>query len=126
MAKCAFAMVLKDDHVLLVQIAPPFRHAFDWNFPGGVIEQGESITDGLVREVHEETGLICEPRQLLDTFVFPDTGDEVFIYQAAYISGEFTLQQSELLDARWYTFNHARHLPLAYDIGAYLAKQPQS
>lgn len=32
----------------------------DWSPPGGVIDQGENVIDGLAREVQEETGLIVD------------------------------------------------------------------
>lgn len=56
MAVCAFAITRREDKILLVQIAPPFAESGKWNFPGGVIEDGEDIYTGLTREVFEETG----------------------------------------------------------------------
>ena len=35
-----------------------------WEPPGGILERDESIIEGLLREVREETGLIVEPLAL--------------------------------------------------------------
>jgi 8-oxo-dGTP diphosphatase len=32
-------------------------HRRGWEFPGGRVEEGESLTEALIREVHEETGM---------------------------------------------------------------------
>ena len=55
----AAGLVYKNDKVLLIRSA---RRG--WEFPGGVVEQGEAILDGLKREICEESGIIAEPRCL--------------------------------------------------------------
>ena len=37
-----------------------------WSLPGGLVELGEPLTDGVVREVREETGLVVEPVELVE------------------------------------------------------------
>jgi len=120
MAQCAFAIVRKANEVLLVQIAPPFNHAHKWNFPGGVIEQGEDIEEGLVREVFEESGVTCRIQSLRDRFIFPDSGDEIFIYDAIFVRGDLHPQEEEILAVRWVTLDAASSLALAYNIHNYL------
>jgi 8-oxo-dGTP diphosphatase len=39
-----------------------------WEPPGGVLEREESIIEGLLREVREETGLIVEPLVLTGVY----------------------------------------------------------
>jgi len=46
------AIVLHGDDVLLLYT----RRYDDYSFPGGGLDVGESLTDGLMREVQEETG----------------------------------------------------------------------
>ena len=50
--------------VLLVENQRP-NGGRDWTPPGGVIDAGEAVVDGLTREVREETGLRADPRRLI-------------------------------------------------------------
>ena len=59
------AVVLRDDRVLIVQRAQQ-PNAGRWGFPGGVLELGETVTQGAVRELREETGIVAEPAGWLD------------------------------------------------------------
>jgi 8-oxo-dGTP diphosphatase len=49
-------LILSDEGVLLVQNRRR-NGSHDWTPPGGVIEDGEPLLEGLTREVEEETGL---------------------------------------------------------------------
>ena len=37
-----------------------------WGFPGGVLELGETVFEGAMRELMEETGIVAEPAGFLD------------------------------------------------------------
>ena len=37
-----------------------------WTLPGGVLELGETLVQGVTREVEEETGLTVEPVELIE------------------------------------------------------------
>ena len=47
------AVVLRDDRVLIVQRAQQ-PNAGRWGFPGGVLELGETVAQGAMRELLEE------------------------------------------------------------------------
>jgi ADP-ribose pyrophosphatase YjhB (NUDIX family) len=59
------AVVLRGDRVLIVQRAQQ-PNAGRWGFPGGVLELGETVAAGAMRELKEETGIVAEPAGWLD------------------------------------------------------------
>ncbi|MFH1187741.1 MAG: NUDIX domain-containing protein [bacterium] len=40
----------------------------NWDLPGGLMEPGETARDALIREVEEETGIICEPTEFIGVY----------------------------------------------------------
>jgi len=52
----------------------------EWELPGGRIEKGESPETYVVREFHEELGVVVAARRLLDSYLFEVIpGKHVFI-----------------------------------------------
>src|SRR5229473_7973921 len=54
-----------DTRALIVQRAQQ-PNAGRWGFPGGVLELGETVAEGAMRELAEETGIVAEPAGTLD------------------------------------------------------------
>lgn len=55
----AVGVILDDQRNILLTRRAPDAHQGDlWEFPGGKIEQGESLLDALQRELREELGIV--------------------------------------------------------------------
>tara|TARA_Y100001968_G_scaffold207229_1_gene190442 strand:+ start:23844 stop:24413 length:570 start_codon:yes stop_codon:yes gene_type:complete len=79
---------IDSDHIVGVCVLPEvdlsyglmkgWRHQFDtfiWQAPAGFVESGEEPSQTAIRELKEETSLICEPENLISLGSFiPDAG----------------------------------------------------
>ena len=69
------AVVLRGERALVVRRAnPPL--AGRWGFPGGVLELGETVAEGAMRELAEETGVVAEAAGILTVIDSIDHDDE--------------------------------------------------
>ncbi|WP_312912302.1 NUDIX domain-containing protein [Natronosalvus caseinilyticus] len=66
------AVVVNGDALLLVE---DFRASGEWKLPSGRIELGESMREGVARELEEETGLVVDPDDLV--YVHDEAGEPV-------------------------------------------------
>jgi 8-oxo-dGTP diphosphatase len=48
------AIILKDSKILAVQRGLKSIHPWQWEFPGGKIQDGETAEQGIIREIEEE------------------------------------------------------------------------
>lgn len=62
----AYAVIRRDDAILLTRISRLGHHAGWWTLPGGGVDHGERPADAVAREVREECGVDCSVGELLD------------------------------------------------------------
>lgn len=103
----ALAVVIRDDHVLLVRR----RNEPDaglWGFPGGHVDLGETALDAAVRELSEETGVTGRATGYLtniDVIVKDADGHVQFHFLLAavlctYVGGD-PVANDDVSDAQW-------------------------
>jgi len=101
------AVIVEGGRALLVRRATePLKG--EWSVPGGMLELGEKLRDGVRREALEETGLEVEPGEVLDVFdsIFPDPQGRtqyhyvLIDYLCRLVSGEATAG-SDVSEVRW-------------------------
>jgi 8-oxo-dGTP pyrophosphatase MutT (NUDIX family) len=73
-----------------------------WDFPGGGIHRGESLIQGVSRELYEETGILisAEAWEFITQLQIHQT---TFAYlKARSQSGKILKQRTEIIDAQWF------------------------
>jgi 8-oxo-dGTP diphosphatase len=103
------AVIVNGDRALIVRRATePLKG--QWSIPGGMLELGEKLREGLAREVREETALEVEVGEVLDVFdsIFPDADGRtqyhyVLIDYRCTISEGEAMAGSDVSEVRWVT-----------------------
>jgi len=122
------AVVVDGSRVLLVRRANE-PHKGEWSVPGGMLELGEKLRDGVRREVLEETGLVVEPGEVLDVFdsIFTDGQGRMqyhyvlIDFLCRHMSGE-AKAGTDVSEVRWISENDLPAMGLSESVGQVVRK----
>lgn len=98
------AVIQQDGRVLMIRRGDVGA----WVLPGGHLDSGETVEQGCVREVHEETGLEVEFKRVIGFYSHPHerTLDglmpSVFLCTCRINGGQLRRRTDESLDARYF------------------------
>jgi len=99
-------IVIQGNQVLLIRRgSEPLKG--EWSIPGGMLELGESLTDGVRREILEETGLRVRPLEALTVLDRIEKNGKRVQYH--YVIVDYVCRRTggrlksggDVLDARW-------------------------
>ncbi|XP_056844434.1 nudix hydrolase 2 isoform X2 [Raphanus sativus] len=101
----AFVLNHKKEVLVVQEKTGRFQGQGIWKFPTGVVNEGEYIHDGSVREVKEETGVDTEFVQVLafrqTHKAFFEKSDLFFVCMLNPLSLEINAQETEIEAAQW-------------------------
>jgi ADP-ribose pyrophosphatase YjhB (NUDIX family) len=116
------AVIERDGALLLVRRAPHLTEGGKWGLPGGFLDRDETLVQGILREVREETGWAGEVVRLLRVNSRPDRPREDrqnvafdFVVRAVSLIGQ---RDDESTAVEWIPIDRLPDLDaLAFDHG---------
>lgn len=98
----ATGVIEKDGKYLIARRTEPEWLKGLWEFPGGTVEENETVNETLVREILEETNLVIEPIKHLHTIVEVVKDREITInFILSKIIGEVDIKLDEHDQYEW-------------------------
>lgn len=108
--KSCGCIIIKNNKVLLIYE----KGRNFWGFPKGHVELGETEIDTALREVKEEIGLdvhiISNKRYILNYIIKNEIDKTVVLYLATTNNDNIKMQESEIENAKWCSFDETLDL----------------
>lgn len=113
MVLAASGIILENKKILLLQRSNYTEmYAGYWGCPGGRAEKGETAEQNVIREVKEECNLNFSPTKIIKTGIWQERTYYRFL---GNWSGEIIIQEEEVTDYNWFSFESAIKLQLSFD-----------
>jgi ADP-ribose pyrophosphatase YjhB (NUDIX family) len=113
MVLSASGIIIQRKKILLLQRSNYTQlYAGFWGCPGGRAEPGETAEQNVIREVKEECNLDFLPTEIIKT---GDWQGRKFYRFLGNWTGNIKIQEEEVVDYNWFTFNETQKLQLAFD-----------
>lgn len=107
------ATIIKDKKILLIKRSNYTKEFPNhWACPGGRADKRETPEQNVIREVKEETNLEFKPKELIKTGQYKDR--ELYRFYGTW-SGNIKIQEEEITEYEWFSYDEAIKLKLAFD-----------
>lgn len=103
MIKVAAAIIVKKNKILIAKRKSGDFLGGKWEFPGGKLEEGETLEECLKRELFEEFQIVAKVGSFFEENVhtYGDKTIHLLSYETEHVSGEFNLNVHD--DIAWIT-----------------------
>lgn len=103
MKEVTAAIIRDKDKILICQRAQDDECGLLWEFPGGKLEDGETLVECICREIKEELNLNINVLGVFTRSIYKFNGKEIHftVFNAEILSGEIKLNVHN--DAKWVT-----------------------
>ena len=105
----AIVAVVRDRRILLARARrfPPTMYSV----LAGFVEPGETLEQCVAREVHEESGIEVKNIRYFDSQPWPFPHSLMVAFTADYAGGEIQVDETEIVEADWFTADAFPELP---------------
>jgi|SRR5690606_38329199 len=113
MIHVACAIILQGDKYLICQRSDKMKLPLKWEFPGGKVEEGESLEDCLIREVQEELDITITINRQLEIVVHHYEDFKVTLYPFICTIKDGFISLKEHAQYKWVLKNEISQYDLA-------------
>ena len=93
-------IIRKENKILLVQEAKEKCYG-QWNFPAGHLDDGETIFEGAIREMFEETGCKVRLTKMLPIISSKERNIVRITFLTEILEENIHFDKNEILDVKW-------------------------